>query len=266
MIDVCIAGATGWVGRALVQAVSQAEDLGLVSAVSRSAAGRPLSSDNGSVGFNVSVYARVAEALDDVDVMIDYTSHDVVMRNTLEALEHGVKVVVGTSGLTAQDYNQIDAMAREAGVGVVAAGNFSLTAAMAQASALLVAPFLPQGEIMDYASSTKTDVPSGTARELAERLAEVRRPTKDRSLEEIAGPPEARGVSVDGTQVHSVRLPSFSVSTEIVFGLPHERLTIRHDADSAPDPYVAGTLLVRRVVGRLGLTRGLDTLLRESLN
>ena len=72
----------------------------------------------------------------------------------------------------------------------------------------------------------------------------------------------ARGATVGGTQVHSVRLPSFVVSTEVVFGLPDERLTIRHDAGGTPEPYVAGTLLaVRRVRERPGLTRGLDTLL-----
>jgi 4-hydroxy-tetrahydrodipicolinate reductase len=65
--------------------------------------------------------------------------------------------------------------------------------------------------------------------------------------------------------VHSVRLPSFSVSTEVIFGLPDERLTIRHDAGPSPTPYVAGTLLaVRLVIGRVGLTRGLDTLLLGS--
>ena len=73
---------------------------------------------------------------------------------------------------------------------------------------------------------------------------------------------EARGATVGGTQVHSVRLPSFVVSTEVVFGLPDERLTIRHDAGGTPEPYVAGTLLaVRRVRELVGLTRGLDTLL-----
>jgi 4-hydroxy-tetrahydrodipicolinate reductase len=266
MINLCVAGATGWVGRALIPAVSQSEDLTLVSAVSRSAAGQTLSGSDGSDVLDVPIYAGVAEALDNVDVLIDYTSHEVVMRNTLAALERGANVVIGSSGLTAEDYDHIDAVARDAGVGVIAAGNFSFTAAMAQAAALLAAPFFPYGEVIDYASSTKSDVPSGTARELAEGLAKVRRPAKDRSMDEIAGPIEARGVSVEGVQVHSVRLPSFSVSTEIVFGLPHERLTIRHDADSSPDPYVAGTLLaVRRVVGRQGLTRGLDTLLRESL-
>jgi 4-hydroxy-tetrahydrodipicolinate reductase len=257
MIGVCVAGATGWVGRSLVQAVASSDDLVLKSAVSRSAAGKELDEAPG-----VPVYASVSEALDGVEVLIDYTSHDVVMDHASTALEKGVNVVIGTSGLTGTNYDDIDALARRHEVGVIAAGNFSLTAALAQAAALLAAPFMSQAEVIDYASSTKPDVPSGTARELAERLAEARTPTKDRALEETAGPIEARGATLDGVQVHSLRLPSFSVSTEVVFGLPHERLTIRHDADSSPDPYVEGTLLaVRRVVGRVGLTRGLDSLL-----
>jgi 4-hydroxy-tetrahydrodipicolinate reductase len=169
---------------------------------------------------------------------------------------------VGSSGLSGGDYAEIDAAARERGVGVVAAGNFSLTAAMAQAAALLAARHLPHWEIIDYASATKPDVPSGTARELAERLAEVRRPTLGRALEETDGPREARGATVGGAQVHSVRLPSFVVSTEVVFALPDERLSIRHDAGGSPTPYVAGTLLAARAApGRVGLTRGLDALL-----
>ena len=259
MIRVCIAGATGWVGRSLVQAVTSADDLRLSSAVSRSAAGKPLEE-----APEVPIYATVTEALDEVDVLVDYTAHDVVRQHTMLALERGIDVVIGTSGLTAEDFDEIDALARTQEAGVVAAGNFSLTAALAQAAALLVAPFLPQNEVIDYASSTKPDVPSGTARELAERLAAARPPLKDRELGDTSGPIEARGATVDGVQVHSLRLPSFSVSTEVVFGLEHERLTIRHDADSSPDPYVEGTLLAIRGVGsRVGLTRGLDTLLFE---
>ena len=170
--------------------------------------------------------------------------------------------MIGTSGLTAEDYAEIDAAARERSVGVVASGNFSLTAAMCQAAALLAARHLPQWEVIDYASATKPDVPSGTSRELAERLGEVRAPELGRPLDEIHGPVEARGASVAGTQVHSVRLPSFVVSTEVVFGLPDERLTIRHDAGGTPEPYVAGTLLAaRRAPALTGLTRGLDSLL-----
>jgi 4-hydroxy-tetrahydrodipicolinate reductase len=264
VINVCIAGATGWAGRALVSAVLAADDLTLRSAVSRSAAGADLGTALGVDGLTVPVYATVAEALDGVDVLIDYTSHEAVKSNTLTAIERGVAVVIGASGSTADDYAEIDAAARERGVGVISAGNFSITAAMAQAAAVLVARHLPQAEIIDYASDTKADVPSGTSREMAERLAQMRTPVITRSLDEIDGPREARGTTVAGIPVHSVRLPSFSVSTEVLFALPDERLTIRHDAGSSAAPYVSGTLLaVRCVVGRTGLTRGLDTLLFE---
>jgi 4-hydroxy-tetrahydrodipicolinate reductase len=92
----------------------------------------------------------------------------------------------------------------------------------------------------------------------------VRAPVAGLDVNEVEGLREARGAAVAGTSVHSVRLPSFSVSTEVIFGLPDERLTIRHDAGLSAVPYVSGTLLaVRLVIGRVGLTRGLDTLLLE---
>jgi 4-hydroxy-tetrahydrodipicolinate reductase len=261
-LAICIAGATGWTGSALSQAVLDAPDLTLRSAVSRSAAGRDLGDALGGERLGIPVYGTVAEALAGVDVLVDYTSATAVKGNVLAGIEAGVSVVVGSSGLTAEDFAEIEAAAGERSVGVIASGNFSLTAAMCQAAALLAARHLPQWEVIDYADAAKEDVPSGTARELAERLGEVRWPELGRPVDELQGPREARGASVGGTQVHSVRLPSFVVSTEVVFGLPGERLTIRHDAGESPEPYVAGTLLaVRRAPSLVGLTRGLDTLL-----
>ena len=261
-INVCVAGATGWTGRPIAEAIVSADDLVLRSAVSRSAAGTDLGTAWGGDPLDVPVYADVADALDGVDVLVDYTSHSVVRANTLAALARGVSVVIGSSGLSGDDFADIERAATQAGVGVVAAGNFSLTAAMAQAAALLVARHLPHREIVDYASAGKPDAPSGTARELAERLAHVRPNSVDVPIDDTQGQVEARGTTVAGTQVHSVRLPSFVVSTEVVFALPDERLSIRHDAGGTPTPYVGGTLLaVRAVVERTGLTRGLDTLL-----
>jgi 4-hydroxy-tetrahydrodipicolinate reductase len=259
---ICIAGATGWTGSALVDAVLAADDLELAGAVARSAAGQDLGTALGRDPLGVRVHGSVADALDGVDVLIDYTSHHAVKGNALAAIERGVAVVIGTSGLTAADFEEIDAAARERGVGVIAAGNFSLTAAMAQAAALLAARHLPQWEVIDYASAGKADVPSGTARELAERLEAVRAPAAPQPPDAVSGPREARGATIGGAPVHSLRLPSFVVSTEVVFGLPDERLSIRHDAGGSAAPYVAGTLLAARAVtGRSGLTRGLDTLL-----
>ena len=170
-----------------------------------------------------------------------------------------------TSGLSGAEYAGIDGDARERGVAVIAAGNFSITAALATAAAVLVAPHLPHREIVDYASATKRDAPSGTARELAERIAAAGASADGPvPVAETVGAVEARGTSVDGVRVHSVRLPSFTVSTEVVFAMPGERLVIRHDAGESPAPYVAGTLAaIRALPGRVGLTRGLDRILLE---
>ena len=249
MIRVCVAGVTGWTGRAVAAAVGAASDLELVAGVSRS--------DPGS-------YASVAEALDAVsaDVLVDFTHAAVVRGNVLAALERSVNVVVGSSGLSAADYEEIDVLARKQQVGVIAAGNFSLTAALLLRSAVAAARHLEAWEVIDYASPGKPDAPSGTARELAERLEGVRPPAVAVPIEEILGAREARGATVAGTQVHSVRLPGFVVSTEVVFAAEGERLSIRHDAGETPAPYVSGTLLaIRAVPTQVGLIRGLDQLL-----
>jgi len=133
-------------------------------------------------------------------------------------------------------------------LGVIAAGNFSLTAALAKHFALIAARHLPSWEVVDYAGADKVDAPSGTTRELAGELAAVARSHLDVSLDQTQGPREARGVTIDGTQVHSVRLPGYVIAFETLFGLPDERLTIRHDAGSGAGPYVGGTLLAARAV------------------
>jgi 4-hydroxy-tetrahydrodipicolinate reductase len=249
VIRVCIAGVTGWTGRPVAAAVEAASDLELVAGISRS---------------DPASYSSVAEALDAVeaDVLVDYTHAAAVRENVLAAVERGVHVVIGSSGLSAADYDEIDRLARERAVGVIAAGNFSLTAALLLRAAVDAARYLEAWEVIDYAKGTKPDAPSGTARELAERLDAVRPPALGVPIGEILGAPEARGATVAGTQVHSLRLPSFIVSTEIVFAAEGERLSIRHDAGETAAPYVAGTLLaIRAVATRVGLVRGLDQLL-----
>jgi 4-hydroxy-tetrahydrodipicolinate reductase len=261
-ISLAIAGATGWTGSAIAQAALDAPGITLSSAIARRAAGQDLGTALGREPLGIPVHAGVADALDGVDVLVEFTSHDGAKEIALAALARGVAVVIGSSGLTADDFAQIDAAAREAGVGAVAAGNFSLTAAMMLAGAELAARHIARWEIVDYASATKGDAPSGTARELAERLHEVRDARIDVPVDQVAGHPEARGAAIAGSQIHSLRLPSFVVSTEIVFAAEDERLSIRHDAGPTTAPYVTGVLLaIRRARGHVGLIRGLDRLL-----
>jgi 4-hydroxy-tetrahydrodipicolinate reductase len=261
VIRICFAGITGWTAPPIVAAIDRADDLVLTAGVSRSAAGQSLAAWSAGDG---SIYASVADALaaTEADVLVDYTSATAVRDNVWAAVQAGVHVVIGSSGLTEQDYAELDRLARHRGVGVIAAGNFSVMAAILGRAAALAAQHLDQWEIIDYASDGKPDVPSGTARELAESLARIRQPAVTVALPDLHGPPAARGAEVAGTRIHSVRLPSFVVSTEVVFGGPGERLIMRHDPGLTAAPYVAGTLLaIRRVAEAVGVRRGLDPLL-----
>lgn len=262
-IRVCVAGATGWAGRAVTGAILASSEFQLVGAIARRQAGVDIGEALHHSRANVNIVASLQEALVvPTDVLIDYTGPDVVKDHILAALDKGIRVVVGTSGLTASDYKDIEQKAKALHLGVIAAGNFSITAALAKHFSLIAAQYLPSWEIIDYASAAKIDAPSGTTRELAEELATISQNQLEVPLENIHGPKEARGTTIDGTQVHSIRLPGYVIAFETIFGLPDERLSIRHDASSGAQPYVSGTLLaVRKVLEVSGLVRGLDRLL-----
>ena len=160
MLRVLIAGVTGWTGVPLAAAVEAADDLALAGGIARRGA------DHASV--------QEALAATEADVLVDFTKRRRRARATSTPRSPaGLHVVVGTSGLTADDYAEIDAAARAAGRGVIAAGNFSVLAATLLHAATLAARHVSHWEVIDYGSAGKPDVPSGTSRELAERLAEV---------------------------------------------------------------------------------------------
>jgi 4-hydroxy-tetrahydrodipicolinate reductase len=254
---------SGWTGGEVARAVLACREFELTGAVARRSAGRDVGELLGLSAHGVVVSGTLEQALGrSADVLVDFTSPESVKQRSLDALSRGVRVVVGTSGLTAADFQDIERRATERGLGVIAAGNFSLTAALAKHFTLLAAQHLPSWEVIDYAHAEKPDAPSGTTRELAEALGEVARNQQAIPVERTHGEPAARGASVAGTQVHSVRLPGIVLAFETIFGLPDERLTIRHDAGKGAAPYVRGTLLaVRRVMHVTGLVRGLDRLL-----
>jgi 4-hydroxy-tetrahydrodipicolinate reductase len=133
-------------------------------------------------------------------------------------------------------------------VGVLAVGNFALTAVLLQRFAEIAAKHLPAWEIIEYGHARKPDAPSGTARQLANRLSAIRRPEAPVPVGQTHGLKEARGASFQGSQIHSVRLPGF-VSMEILF----DCLTNGSRSATTPDPrpYIAGTLLAIRKVGSL---------------
>lgn len=260
-VTVCIAGVTGEVGRLLARAVLDQEDLVLTSAVARGAAGQTVGEVLGG-DCNLEIRPSLADALsrDRFDVLVDYTSAESAFENVRLALESGVHVVVGSSGVTAEQFENLDILARDRRVGALY-GNFAITAALAQVFAADAARYLKSWEIIEFAHDGKIDAVSGTARELANRLAEVGPSEHGIAPDGLVGDSRSRGAAVEGTQVHALRLPGMVFGFEIIFGRPHERLTIRHEALSRAEPYIDGTLLaIRNVPSLVGVHRGLDHL------
>jgi 4-hydroxy-tetrahydrodipicolinate reductase len=262
-IKVCLAGATGWAGSALAKAIHAAADMELVGGVSRTHAGRPLAEAINCPGISLTLSGTAAEALKaNCDVLVEFTKPDIAVNNILLALEAGAHVVVGTSGLTDDDFRRIEEVAAAKGRGVLAAGNFALTAVLLQKFAVMAAKYIPHCEIIDYAHADKVDVPSGTVRELAHRLGRIRKSALDIPLEDVQGPRETRGARLNGIQVHAVRLPGYVISAEVIFGMPDQKLILRHEAGAGAEPYVDGAMLAIRKVGTFtGLRRGLDAVM-----
>ncbi|MGN6378536.1 MAG: 4-hydroxy-tetrahydrodipicolinate reductase [Gaiellales bacterium] len=258
----CLSGALGAVGRVLVRAVADAPDMRLQSAVARREIGRDAGEATGGAPLGVALEDDLERALDRrPDVLIDYTHPLAVGRHVELAIVRRVPVVIGTSGLTAEDFARIDVAARSAGVGV-ATGNFSLTAALLQHLARIAARYVPSIEVVEQGSHHKPDAPSGTARELAELLSRERAAPANRPPVELIGPPEARGAAIEGVPVHSLRLPGTSPIVEVIFGARGERLVLRHEEQGDPGIFADGTLLAaRRVQHLVGLVRGLDALM-----
>jgi 4-hydroxy-tetrahydrodipicolinate reductase len=262
-LRVCLAGATGWAGSELARGIFEAPDMDLVAAISRSTSGKILGEVIGIEGLAAPVFGTVEEALKtDPAVFVEFTKPEAAKQHVLSALRHGAHVVIGTSGLSNETYHEIDELALEVKRGVLAAGNFALTAVLLQKFAEIAARYIPHWEIIDYAHSDKKDATSGTARELANRLSAIRESQIDIPLAEVDGPKESRGTRLHGSQIHSIRLPGYVISIDAIFGMPDQKLILRHESGSSAKPYVNGALLAIREVGKLvGVHRGLDSVM-----
>ncbi len=244
MIKVGVLGARGRMGRTVCETVEEAPDTELVARVD---AGDPL------------------EPLLGCDVVVDFTHVAAVMDNLRWCVEHGVTVVVGTSGFGDDRLAEVRSwLAAAPGGRVLIAPNFSVGAVLMMRFAAQAARFFDSAEVIELHHANKMDAPSGTALRTAAVIAEARGkaglgPSPDATKEELPG---ARGATVDDVHVHSVRVAGLVAHQEVLFGGHGETLTIRHDSlDRAS--FMPGVLLAVRGVASLppGLTVGIEPLL-----
>lgn len=200
-------------------------------------------------------------------VLVDFTRPSEALGNALAGVAAGASPVVGTTGLSAQDVDRLEAACREAGLGGIVAPNFAVGAVLMMHLAELAAPHFDGAEVIELHHAGKLDAPSGTALTTARRLAARRRgrPFAYRKAEKetLAG---TRGGEEGGVAVHSVRLPGFVADQEVIFGLPGQTLTIAHRTTSR-EAYVPGVVLaIHRVTAEPRFYRGLDALLGLTLD
>jgi 4-hydroxy-tetrahydrodipicolinate reductase len=194
------------------------------------------------------------------DVAVDFTHPAAVMGNIRWCLAQGIHAVVGTTGLTPADLEEVGSLAGAGTANIVVAPNFAIGAVLALRFAEQAAAWFPDAEVIELHHDGKADAPSGTALTTARRIAAARGRVPDRVTGDAAHP-GARGAEVDGVRVHSVRLPGLVAHEEILFGAPGQLLTIRHDSTERTS-FMPGVLLaVKAVSDRPGLTLGLDALL-----
>jgi len=259
MIRVGVIGATGRMGRATCIAVADDPELSLAAAISRSAVGQNLGTILGRADLDLVLADRLDALVEaGVEVAVDFTSPSFVMEHVRWAIGHGLHLVVGTTGLTADDLAAIPSLLANRS-NVLVAPNFAIGAVLLQRFAAQAARFLPAAEIIELHHDGKADAPSGTAIATARMMAAARgEHWTGPEAESVAG---VRGGNVEGIRVHSVRLPGLVAHQEVIFGGLGQTLTLRHDSMQR-ESFMPGVILaIKQVAKRPGLTVGLEALL-----
>jgi 4-hydroxy-tetrahydrodipicolinate reductase len=239
VIKVGVVGAKGRMGQAAVEAVKGSADMHLVAAV--------------DMGVPATALAQAG-----AEVIVDFTTPDAVMRTLRSCIGNGIHCVIGTTGFTEERLDQVrEWCADQPAVGVLVAPNFGIGAVLMMRFAAMAAPYFESAEVIEMHHPDKVDAPSGTATHTAQLIAQARAGLPagpDATAHQVHG---ARGASIDGVHVHSLRVRGLVAHQEVILGGVGETLTIRHDSlDRAS--FMPGVLLgVREVGHHPGLTVGL---------
>lgn len=261
-IKVLVAGAAGRMGRQVCRAVWEQEDMELTAAVDPAHAGENIGLLAGLPGAGPVVGDRLGDELKHTrpDVVVDFTESRAVMENARQAAAGGAYLVIGTTGLTSQQMDELHLVCEQHQVAALVAPNFAMGAVLMMRFARQAARFLPGVEIIELHHDQKKDAPSGTALKTAEEIwQDWVGSGRPRAEEEKL--PGVRGGDYQGIKIHSVRLPGLVAHQEVILGGTGEVLTIRHDSLSR-ESFMPGVLLgIRRIRQARGLIYGLDKIM-----
>ena len=259
-IKVVVYGASGRVGQEVVKAVCQDAETRLVGAVDVKVAAEQLSLPDGSgtVPFSGDLAAIIDSC--QPDVIVDFSIAKASMPAVRTASRLGVNMVIGTTGFTADNLDEMQKLAEANEIGIMVASNFALGAVLMMHLSKIAGKYFDHAEIIEQHHDRKLDAPSGTSQTTARDMAKAR--GKPFLPPAVAGEDSpARGKSVEGINIHSVRLPGYMAHQEVILGGDGQTLRIRHDQISR-EAFMPGVLLaVKEVMKRKGFIYGLDKLL-----
>lgn len=260
-IAVLLHGVLGKMGREATVAVCRDPELELVGGVDIAATQKQITLPDGSKKVPLSSDLNSLLEVCRPKVLLDFTIAEAAMSAARIVLKRGINIVVGTTGLSEDNLKEIAQLSEANEVGAVVSPNFTIGAAVLLNAVKAAAKFFDYVDIIEMHHHEKADAPSGTALATAKAMLQSRgRPFlySKTKKEMLSG---TRGGEVDGVTIHSVRLPGFVASQEVVFGGQGQTLSIRHDTIGR-ECYMPGVILaIKEVVKRQGLIFGLDTLL-----
>lgn len=262
-ITVAVAGARGRMGQEVVKMLLQDEQLQFVVAIDTKDEGEDIGKFVVGKEIGVPIYISLEEALTTFtpDVLVDFTTPQSIYRNMDIALTHGVRPVVGTTGLTTEQMEELKNRSKETGVGAIIAPNFAIGAILCMKFASMAAKYMPHVEIIELHHDKKLDAPSGTALKTAELIAEARTQFAQGHPDEEESIPGARGAEYKGFRIHSVRLPGMVAHQEVLFGATGQTLSIRHDSINRESFMPGVNMAIKAVMNIDYLIYGLEHLL-----
>jgi len=261
---IVVAGAYGRMGREVVKAVWNTDDLELIGAADSRGEGVDVGSliEAGEIGISIEKDLEELLVRTRPDVAVDFTTPQAVYRNVMTCLNHGVRPVVGTTGLNQKQIEEVINLSQKLGIGGLIAPNFAIGAILMMKFAAEAVRHFPHVEIIELHHDQKIDAPSGTSIKTAEAIIEQRGDIEQGLVTEIENIAGARGGKfTGGIRIHSVRLPGLVAHQEVIFGGLGQTLTIRHDSITR-ESFMPGVLLaIRKVVHLERVVYGLDKLL-----
>lgn len=262
-IKVLVNGAAGKMGRIMSAGIMAAEDMQVVAAVDIKGDNRDLGVLTGGEANGVIIGDNLEKAINTYrpDVMVDFTNPQAVLKNLRTALPLGLATVVGTTGLGEHELAEVDELAQKHQVAVFLTANFALGAVLMMRFAREAARYFPHVEVIELHHDQKLDAPSGTALTTLKMIAEEREMFQQGAPNEFEKISGSRGGDFQGARVHSIRLPGYVASQEVIFGAAGQILSVRHDAMNR-ECFLPGLLLaIRKVKGLKGLTVGLENIM-----